>query len=684
MKIARLLFDLDGTISDPIEGIHGSINYALQSVGNPPLSMVEVAKYIGPPLDESFGAILGTSDQKLINELVYKYRESYRDWGFAKNRMYDGMKGVIAALSDRHIPMAICTLKIYEFAEKILTHFGIKEYFLFVSSGEIGLKKSEQIAKLLSERQIDSETIMIGDRSADLRAAHQNGISAAAVSWGYGSMNELQAEHPKYLLNSPSDLLKLEGGEGGSPELISPPNRIAIAAFGLESSTFTPLIASCETFTIKRDEFVHDSDLKVFREGGFEPVQTMLVSGTPSGVVPAQDFDQLVEELIQSLKAAHPFVGIFLSMHGSMLVSDGRHGELTLLTRVREEFGKDIPIAVRLDLHGNIPDGFVEKASVITALRTAPHRDGLETAQRCARLLIRVIKEKLVPENILVRVPLLFPGERVTTDLEPAKSLYQKIPELERDPRILAVNIMVGFAWADVSWAGASCIISTLDREYGMQAATDLAKDFFDARCEFSFDSPTCTVDEVPALLLAGEGATKFFSDSGDNVTAGAPGDSTLVLSTLLREKVDRVLLSQFYAPEAYRICTDHGVGAVCTISFGTPRVSMEGKVLSLEVHNGVGLATFFTQGCTLIVTEHRVPVAEPEIFQKLGLVPESFRGIIVKLGYLMPNLQDLARALSSPGLVNSYLILSPGPTTLDYKALEYRNVRRPLYPLDN
>ena len=110
----------------------------------------------------------------------------------------------------------------------------------------------------------------------------------------------------------------------------------------------------------------------------------------------------------------------------------------------------------------------------------------------------------------------------------------------------------------------------------------------------------------------------------------------------------------------------------------------MEGKVLSLEVHNGVGLATFFTQGCTLIVTEHRVPVAEPEIFQKLGLVPESFRGIIVKLGYLMPNLQDLARALSSPGLVNSYLILSPGPTTLDYKALEYRYVRRPLYPLDN
>lgn len=211
MKKAKLLFDLDGTISDPLEGIWLSINYALQSHGYLPLPMSEVARYVGPPLDESFASIVGTIDQKLINDLIYKYRENYREVGFLKNRIYDGMKDIITELSLRQIPMAICTSKISEFAEKILRHFGIREQFAFISSGEIGLKKSQQIASLLSGSQIDNETIMIGDRSVDITAAHQNGIRAAAVSWDHGSREELEAENPEYYLKSPSELLDLEG-----------------------------------------------------------------------------------------------------------------------------------------------------------------------------------------------------------------------------------------------------------------------------------------------------------------------------------------------------------------------------------------------------------------------------------------------------------------------------------------
>jgi phosphoglycolate phosphatase len=209
MSHISLLFDLDGTISDPLEGIARSFNDALSFYGYEEMPVSEFAQYIGPPLDESFKTITGINDAIEINAFITKYRERYSDVGFSENKIYPGIKEAISDLSNQNIPMAICTSKRQDFAEKILKHFGLRHYFEFVSGGDVGVKKWQQIESLIACGSIDHNAIMIGDRAVDLSAAHKNGIRSAGVLWGYGSRAELETQSPICLLSQPSDLLKL-------------------------------------------------------------------------------------------------------------------------------------------------------------------------------------------------------------------------------------------------------------------------------------------------------------------------------------------------------------------------------------------------------------------------------------------------------------------------------------------
>lgn len=209
MKNTFLLFDLDGTISDSFNGITRSFNYALSFYGYAEIPVSDLAHYIGPPLDEAFKTITGLNDDVKINAFISKFRERYSDVGFSESTLYPGIGESVNALSDRNIPMAICTSKRKDFAERILKLFGISHHFRFISGGDIGIQKWQQIESLIRGGQIDSNCIMIGDRAGDISAARKNGIKSAGVLWGYGSRAELKAEFPDYLLSQPSDLLKL-------------------------------------------------------------------------------------------------------------------------------------------------------------------------------------------------------------------------------------------------------------------------------------------------------------------------------------------------------------------------------------------------------------------------------------------------------------------------------------------
>jgi phosphoglycolate phosphatase len=197
-----ILFDLDGTISDPLLGVSRSINHALTYYNYEPINLQDTAQYIGPPLDQTFQKITGLED---VTHLVAKYRDRYAEVGYSENILYPGIAEVLQALSTC-IPLGICTSKRSDFADSILQMFQLRQYFQFISGGEIGVHKYQQIAGLLSQGLVSKNTLMVGDRAVDLIAAHKNGLSAAGVLWGYGSQAELEQESPLYLLRTIPEL----------------------------------------------------------------------------------------------------------------------------------------------------------------------------------------------------------------------------------------------------------------------------------------------------------------------------------------------------------------------------------------------------------------------------------------------------------------------------------------------
>ena len=209
INAADLVFDLDGTICDPFLGIYRSINFALEHHGIAETSESAVAKLIGPPLDEGFRLLLPEANDETIRSLVHKYRERYAQVGFSENSLYAGIAEELENLADLGLTLGVCTSKRVDFAEKILQLFGLREYFSFVDGGDVGIKKSKQLAALLEANLVNGSSIMIGDRDVDILSAHANGLRSAGVLWGYGSEAELVDAGAQVLLSSPSELSTL-------------------------------------------------------------------------------------------------------------------------------------------------------------------------------------------------------------------------------------------------------------------------------------------------------------------------------------------------------------------------------------------------------------------------------------------------------------------------------------------
>jgi phosphoglycolate phosphatase len=212
--LSHIVLDLDGTISDPLIGIWRSINHALSGFGYAELTAEQAADCIGPPLDESFARITGTASPAHLADLVARYRERYAELGYRENALYPGVTEALDALVARGTRLGLCTSKRRDFAEQILDLFGIRDRFDFVNGGEIGVKKSEQLAGLLQAGTIGPGSIMVGDRAVDVLAARANGLAAAGVLWGYGSREELESAGPHRLVERPPQLAELEWVSG--------------------------------------------------------------------------------------------------------------------------------------------------------------------------------------------------------------------------------------------------------------------------------------------------------------------------------------------------------------------------------------------------------------------------------------------------------------------------------------
>jgi phosphoglycolate phosphatase len=211
MRRHVVVFDLDGTLSNPLEGFARSINHALRLQGLPERAPHELARYIGPPLYESAVELTGSADPTAHNRLIADYRRRYGETGYAENTLYDGIPEALHALRDAGATLGVCTSKRADFAEAILHNFGLRDLFAFVSGGDIGVHKWQQLQALREAGAVDGDAVMVGDRDVDIASAHRNGLHACGVLWGFGSRAELQAESPRHLAEAPADLHRLTG-----------------------------------------------------------------------------------------------------------------------------------------------------------------------------------------------------------------------------------------------------------------------------------------------------------------------------------------------------------------------------------------------------------------------------------------------------------------------------------------
>lgn len=212
--ISKLLFDLDGTLTDPKEGICKSVQYALHAFGIEEPDIDKLEPFIGPPLMDSFMEFYGMTKERAA-EAVVKYRERFSVTGWSENIVYEGVPHMLGSLRDAGYVLAVASSKPTVFVERILTHFGLRDAFSVVVGSELDgrrTSKDEVIGEALRQlfaKQGDEDLLMIGDRKFDVEGAHALGIRCVGVTYGYAQPGELTEAQADFLAASPDKLLEL-------------------------------------------------------------------------------------------------------------------------------------------------------------------------------------------------------------------------------------------------------------------------------------------------------------------------------------------------------------------------------------------------------------------------------------------------------------------------------------------
>lgn len=466
--------------------------------------------------------------------------------------------------------------------------------------------------------------------------------------------------------------------------------RILFAGIRHESNSFMPYLTPAEDFRVLRgNEMVEKhSCARWLVEKGIEVVPALVASSGPSGVVSKKAYENFRDEILQTMKAAGTLDGIFLDMHGALHVEGYPDAQVDFIERIRKIVGEEVLVAASFDLHGNISPEFMKGLNIISAYRTAPHVDGEETRLRTVKLLLEALQNKHVPQVAHINIPILIPGEKGITRVEPVKSFYDRLPEIARMEGLMDASVFVGMPWTDVHRAGMSVQVVAQDASYlprAWEQAVLLANDIWDQRKNLRFDVETAGIEEAIQMAATSPESTVFITDSGDNITAGAAGDGTLVLEKLLEQKVANAVLAGIYDPEAVERCMEAGVGAEIELSVGgkidylySKPLSIAGTVLRLPMgdsQDGQPDAVLQVEGITLVLLSAHRAFTDPSHFREVQIDPLAHKIVVVKEGYLFQGLRDIApRAI---------MALTPGFANQILENLEYHQVRRPIFPLD-
>ncbi len=427
--------------------------------------------------------------------------------------------------------------------------------------------------------------------------------------------------------------------------------RIAVGGIHTESSTYSPVLTRTGDFRVLRGEALAAHDYFAFLRHHPVGIAPLLhARAVPGGPVARATYEGFKAEFLQRLEAAKPFDAVYLAMHGAMKVEGMWDAEGDRIAAVRAATGPDMPIATSYDLHGNVSQAIVDAIDIFAACRTAPHIDVAETMDAAVSMLVRALRTGARPGVVRVPVPLLRPGERSSTEDEPARSLYAALPAQE-GPEVWRADLMIGYVWADEPRATAAAIVTGTDRAAAERAGAAIARRFWAARDRFRFGPETGPLDAMLDAAARAGSRPVILADSGDDPTGGGAGDRADVLARLLARDWPKALVAGIADAPAVDACFAGGPGARLTLTVGASldpagvSVRTEAEVARLDAGETAAdrQAVVRIGGISVVLAARRRPYHDIADFARLGLDPASAALLVVKTGYLSPELAPLA-----------------------------------------
>lgn len=478
--------------------------------------------------------------------------------------------------------------------------------------------------------------------------------------------------------------------------------QIAIAGLAIETSTFSPARTLAPAFHAKRGKEIFEKHL-FLRPGtplGDSADWHGALTGhaLPGGMVTRDAFEELAGEIVTRLTNIVASVGtldgLWYDIHGAMCVKGLDDVEAELLRRIRKVIGQDVLVSASMDLHGNVSRELVHQTDLITCYRTAPHIDVVETRTRACQNLLDLLGKQARPQRrpfkAWIPLPILLPGEQTSTRDEPGKHIYAAVPTVESTDGVIDAAIWVGYAWADEPRNRAAIVATGWDKDATAAGAEKLAKLFWNGHQDFVFVAKTGSFKECLDTALASRSRPYFISDSGDNPTAGGAGDVSWGLTQLLSRSEFKessgptVIYASLPGPKAIDIALEAGIGATVTVTAGAEvddlhagPLTMTGRVHAIKHRDRDAVVEVVLQvgSVFVILTKLRKPYHHESDFTELDLKPRSADIVIVKIGYLEPELYDMAK--------DWMLGMTPGGVDQDLERLGHHRIRRPMWPFD-
>ncbi len=488
--------------------------------------------------------------------------------------------------------------------------------------------------------------------------------------------------------------------------------RLLLTMFKHETNTFSPVPTPFERFFKGQTQALRGDDalaayrgtgsglggfIEIAERHGAEIVIPVAAESWPSGPVDDQAYERISTLILDEVKKGG-FDGILLDLHGAMVTQTHEDGEGTLLKRLRA-IDPHTPVGVTLDMHTNLYDDIVRYATVITGYHTYPHIDMLEAGSRAADILMRSIKGQIKPVMAWGNRPMLPHVMRQGTHSEPNKSLQARCIAME-SKQALAASLFVGFPHADIHNAGLSVVVCTdNDPALANTLRDELLDQAWDARADFVFQ-PESLHDSVARARQMTQGPI-ILLDHCDNSASGGTMDTTAVLAEILRQGLENAAFYAIYDPQAATMAAQAGIGANITLSLGgktempalrdaNPPLKVSGKVkfvfdgryrnhgpMYKGVLNDTGTTVVLDTGKVeiVIVSQHQEPF-DLSCLQSAGIDPLKKRYVVLKSRvHWRAGFGNLAREIVECGGL--------GVTTSDYNQLAFKNVRRPIFPLD-